>query len=62
MTIGGLTLTPVLAVVGVVVVAIVAIGLFRFLLRLAWHLVGIALLLVIGIGIVLLLMNAIQIR
>lgn len=61
-TIGALTLSPGLALIGVVVVVLLAIGLFRFLLRLAWRLVGIALPLVIGIGIILFLLNAIHIK
>ncbi len=61
-TIGGITLSPVLAIIGVVVVAFLAVGLLRLLLRLAWHLVGIALVLVIGGGIILFLLNAIHIK
>jgi hypothetical protein len=62
MMIGGMTLTPGLALVGVVVVVIVAVGLFRFLLRLAWRLVGIVLTLAVIAGIFLFLTNAIHIR
>ena len=62
MMIGGLTLSPVLTLIGVVVVVILAIGLFRFLLRLAWRLVSIVLMLAIGVGIILFLINAIHIQ
>ena len=61
-TIFGITLSPILAIIGVVVVAFLAIGLLRLLVRLAWHLVGIALTLVIVAGIILFLLNAIHIK
>jgi len=60
--IGGLTLSPILALVGVVLVLILGIGLFRFFLRLAWRLVGIVLTLAVIAGIALFLMNAIHIK
>ena len=62
MTIGGLTLSPLMALVGAVVVILLGIGVFRFLLRLAWRLVGIVFTLVIIGGIILFLMNAIHIK
>jgi len=61
-TLFGITLSPILAIIGVVVVAFLAIGLLRLLVRLAWHLVGIALTLVIVAGIILFLLNAIHIK
>ena len=61
-TIGGVTLSPVLTIIGLVVVGFIVIGLLRLLARLAWHLVGIALTLVIVAGIILLLLNAIHIQ
>jgi hypothetical protein len=60
MTIGSFILTPVEAIIGVVILVVLAIGLFRFLLRLAWHLIGFVLTLAILAGIVLLIMNVIH--
>ena len=62
MTIGSLTLSPLLALAGVVVLAFLAIGLFRFFLRLAWRLVGILLTLAIGVGIILVVLNIVHIK
>jgi hypothetical protein len=62
MTIAGVTLSPVAVLVGAVVFVLFGMGVLRFLLRLAWRLVGIVLSLVIFGGIILFLMNAIQIK
>jgi hypothetical protein len=62
MMIGGLTVTPALALVGAVVAVLLAIGLFRFFLRLAWRIVGIVLTLVVACGVILLILNAIKIK
>ncbi len=51
-----------MALVGVVIVALIAVGLFRFFLRLAWRVVGLILTVVIFCGIVAVLMNAIKVH
>jgi len=53
--------SPILAVVGAVILAILVFSLFRFFLHLAWRLIGIVLTLAIILGIVLFFMNAIHI-
>jgi len=60
-SLGGVALSPILALCGVVILVILVYSLFRFFLHLAWRLIGIVLTLVIIIGIVLFLMNAIHI-
>ena len=62
MTLGLLSLTPGTALIGVVLAAIIVMGLFRFLLRLAWRLVGIVLTLVIIGGAILFFLNALHIQ
>jgi hypothetical protein len=62
MTIGSLTLSPLLALAGVVVLALLVIGLFRFFLRLAWRLISIVLTLIIGAGIILVVLNFVHIK
>ena len=62
MTIDGLTLSPFMALVGAVLVVLLGLGLFRFLLRLAWRLVGLVFTLLVFGGIILFLMNAIHIK
>jgi hypothetical protein len=62
MSIGSFLLSPATALIGIVVLGILVIGLFRFLLRLAWKLIGILLTLAIVAGVVLFFLNAIHIQ
>ncbi len=61
-SIGALTISPVVALVGVIIVALLAVGVFRFLLRMAWRVVGLVLTAVVFCGIVVVLMNAIKVH
>lgn len=62
MAIGSFILTPTTAIIGIVILGVLLIVLFRFILRLAWRLVGCILTLAILAGAVLLLINAIHFK
>ena len=59
---GILSLSPLISIFGVIVLAVLAFGLIRFFVHLAWRLIGLVLTLAIIIGIVLFFMHGIHIN